>query len=129
MTKLAPLLFAATLALAGPAVAAEPSGGHGGHAGGGHGPGGDFSRGPGPGFDAGRWQGGHWFQGDHGGRFGWWWSVGPDWYWYAAPAYPFPEPYVAPGGAVGMWYWCQDYRAYYPYVATCPTAWWAVPAQ
>jgi len=38
--------------------------------------------------DPGRWRGGYWHHGEHGGRFGWWWVVGDGWYFY---------PYVATG--------------------------------
>jgi hypothetical protein len=80
-------------------------------------------------FDHSRWQGGHWWHGEFGARRGWWWIVGPDWYWYADPVYPFPDPYLPPGAATGFWYWCDYYKQYYPYVGACPSGWRAVPAQ
>jgi hypothetical protein len=80
-------------------------------------------------FDHGYWRGGHWWHGPYGGRDGWWWIVGPDWYWYAAPVYPYPDPYVPPGQAAGTWYWCDAYQQYYPYVGACPSGWRAVPMQ
>ena len=43
-----------------------------------------------------RWRGGGWFHGLHEGRDGWWWVVGPDFYFYPAPVYPYPDPYVPP---------------------------------
>jgi hypothetical protein len=72
------------------------------------------------GIDATRWREGHWWHGDHYGRFGWWWIIGPDYYEYpsAAVVYPAPPPPVQ-----GYWYWCDAYRQYYPYVAACPTGW------
>ena len=42
------------------------------------------------------WRGGRWFHGWHGNRLGWWWIVGPAWYWYPAPVYPYPNPYTPP---------------------------------
>jgi hypothetical protein len=36
------------------------------------------------------WIGGAWRHGFHNGRLGWWWQVGPFWYFYDAPAYPYP---------------------------------------
>src|SRR5262249_25681042 len=38
-----------------------------------------------------RWHDGHWFHGRHAGRFGWWWTLGDDWYAYDEPAYPYPD--------------------------------------
>jgi len=50
-----------------------------------------------------RWQGGHWVHDRHAGRLGWWWVVGGVWYFYPAPVYPYPDPYVPPdGGAAGI---------------------------
>lgn len=91
------------------------------------------------GHDFNRWQQGRWYHGAHGGRSGWWWIVGPSWYFYVAPVYPYPDPYqppalagiappVAPGSAPRYWYYCADPPGYYPYVAWCRGAWRAVPA-
>ncbi len=80
-------------------------------------------------FDHGYWQGGHWWHGGYGGRIGWWWIVGPDWYWYPGPVYPYPDPYLPPGAATGFWYYCDFYQQYYPYVGACPSGWRAVPPQ
>lgn len=33
-----------------------------------------------------------------------------------------------PAFAQGVWYYCEDSRAYYPYVTTCRTPWRTVPA-
>lgn len=80
-------------------------------------------------FNHGYWQGGHWWHGPYGDRLGWWWIVGPDWYWYPQPIYPYPNPYLPPGAVTGFWYWCDFYQQYYPFVGACPTGWRAVPAQ
>lgn len=110
------------LAVAAPALAQRGHGGPSGHPGDGwHG---DIHH-----FDYGYWNGGRWWHGDYGGRFGWWWIVGPNWYWYPAPVYPYPQPFVVPGGVAGWWYWCDAYQQYYPYVSACPSGWRAVPAQ
>jgi hypothetical protein len=88
-----------------------------------------------------RWRGGAWFHGPHGGRDGWWWVVGPDFYFYPAPVYPYPDPYTppvvavappvapAPAPAAQTWYYCANPQGYYPYVPQCAVAWQAVPAQ
>ena len=70
-----------------------------------------------------KWQGGHWWRGNYGGRYGAWWIVGPDWYWYPTETAVIPDPYTPPGMTPGYWYWCQDYNAYYPYVGACPSGW------
>jgi hypothetical protein len=112
--------------LAAPAMAQHA--GPGGHWGGG---GGAWHGHPGYGdihhFDRGYWNGGHWWHGNYGDRFGWWWIVGPNWYWYPAPIYPYPEPFLPPGAVTGWWYWCDAYQQYYPYVGACPSGWRAVP--
>jgi nitroreductase len=71
-------------------------------------------------FDRGRWQGGHWWHGTYAGRLGWWWIVGPDWYWHPTAIYPYPNAYIPPGQAAGFWYWCDAYQQYYPYVGDAP---------
>ncbi len=78
-----------------------------------------------------RWQGGHWVQGRHDGRVGWWWVVGPSWYYYPQPVYPSPNPYAPPAAAPApnAWYYCPPLQAHYPYVASCPVPWQMVPAQ
>lgn len=83
-----------------------------------------------------RWRGGHWYHGPHSGRKGWWWVVGGVWYFYPAPVYPYPDPYLppaviappAPAVAQQYWYYCPKPAGYYPYVPRCTTAWQAVPA-
>jgi hypothetical protein len=79
-------------------------------------------------FNPGRWRGGHWWHGSHGARPGWWWVVGPNWYWYPTPIYPYPDFYIPAGMSGDFWYWCDAYQQYYPYVGACPSGWRAVPA-
>jgi len=44
--------------------------------------------------------------------------------YYAAPYYAAPGYGYAPAPtALTTWYWCDPYQQYYPYVASCPTAW------
>ena len=86
-----------------------------------------------------RWQSGHWVRTRHGGRSGWWWVVGGVWYFYPAPIYPYPNPYVPPvavtstpppaQAAVQYWYYCNSARGYYPYVTSCPEGWMQVVPQ
>ena len=80
-----------------------------------------------------QWRGGSWFHGPHGGRNGWWWIVGPDWYFYPAPVYPYPDPYIPPVVAAPVpqpsWYYCANPPGYYPYVPQCAVPWRPVPAQ
>jgi len=78
------------------------------------------------------WHGGHWFHGPHGGRKGWWWVLGNAWYFYPAPVYPYPNPYIPPvmappPPAVTYWYYCRHPRGYYPYVPACYGRWHEVP--
>ncbi|MBK4736654.1 hypothetical protein JJB74_18670 [Noviherbaspirillum sp. DKR-6] len=100
--------------------------------------------------DYGRWRGGRWYNGYHAGRHGWWWIVGPTWYWYPAPVYPYPDPYAPPVAVAPVvpmapmapvapaapatppqsyWYWCPDSGQYYPYVPECRSPWQQVPAR
>ena len=84
------------------------------------------------GVDVDRWHGGHWFHGEHLGRAGWWWVVGDGWYFYPAPVYPYPDPYVPPAAvslSAGYWYYCGSANAYYPYVTQCPEGWKPVVPQ
>ena len=89
------------------------------------------------------WRAGRWEHVIHDGRLGWWWVAAGGWYFYPAPIYPYPDPY-APPVAVAMppappagqglppqpkfWYHCSAPDGYYPYVASCPGSWQAVPA-
>jgi hypothetical protein len=84
-------------------------------------------------YDMGRWRAGAWWHGFHDGRAGWWWVVGPDFYFYPAPIYPYPDPYVppavAPTPAAATWYYCANPQGYYPYVPSCAVPWQPVPAR
>lgn len=82
------------------------------------------------------WARGNWHHGWYGPRFGWWWVVGPSWYYYPTPVYPYPAypPVIVqttpakPGPAPAQyWYYCAASKAYYPYVAQCPGGWQQVP--
>jgi len=77
-------------------------------------------------FEHDGWRAGHWFHGEHLGRLGWWWVVGDGWYFYPAPLYPYPDPYIPPAvvpSSADHWYYCPSARAYYPYVTECPEGW------
>jgi len=88
------------------------------------------------------WRRGGWRESWHDGRFGWWWIAGGEWFFYPRPVYPYPEPYnYVPLQTVVVqspqplapqpqqyWYYCDSAGGYYPYVATCPSGWRAVPA-
>ena len=86
-----------------------------------------------------RWRGGHWAHTRHGGRLGWWWVVGGVWYFYPAPIYPYPDPYVPPvvvtpeppaaQAPPQYWYYCPSRKSYYPYVTSCPEGWMQVVPQ
>lgn len=85
-----------------------------------------------------RWRGGHWVHSRYHGRLGWWWVVGGVWYFYPAPVYPYPNPYVPPmvagappppQAAPQYWYYCPSVKAYYPYITTCPEGWMQVVPQ
>jgi hypothetical protein len=137
------ILLAASVCTS-PPVLAQRGEGHGR----GHGPG--ARHGPGPQWhgniarfhehDWPLWRGGHRAHARHTGRLGWWWGVGPTWYYYPAPVYPYPSPWVpadmiitGPGGAAPMppaqfWYYCESSRTYYPYASFCPDGWKQVPA-
>lgn len=107
--------------------------------------------------DMNHWRSGYWHHGSHGGRIGWWWVIGGAWYFYPQPIYPYPDPYRPPVVVVEQapppvvvqvpapavvpaqpaapavptpqfWYYCDAAKAYYPYVATCPSGWQTVPA-
>ncbi len=90
--------------------------------------------------DLGHWRGGRWIHDWHDGRYGWWWFVDGGWYFYPAPIYPYPT-YVPPAIVVQQppptpqglppaqsWYFCDNPKGYYPYVASCNGAWREVPA-
>lgn len=50
-----------------------------------------------------KWRGGHWWQGAYEGRYGAWWIVGPDWYWYPTEVAVIPNPMTPPGMTLGFW--------------------------
>jgi len=87
--------------------------------------------------DWGDWHHGYWHHDWHDGHFGWWWVVGGVWFFYPAPIYPYPNPYVPPGYPLPVawesppayWYFCLPANAYYPYVQACPGGWQPVPAK
>ena len=92
------------------------------------------------------WREGHWEHDFHDGRYGWWWATGGLWYFYPAPVYPYPDPYVPPVVVAPVapapapppapaappppqyWYYCESAGGYYPYVPVCPSGWRVVPA-
>ena len=97
-----------------------------------------------PRYDLGIWRGGYWHHGWYNDRWGWWWIVGGIWYYYPAPIYPYPNPYI-PGAVVVInnqsdtptppaeaptqfWYHCSSPQGYYPYVPECPAGWTRVAA-
>ena len=51
----------------------------------------------GPGFNYGAWRGGFWYHGPYLDHYGWWWVVGPTWYYYPGPVYPYPSVDMEPG--------------------------------
>jgi hypothetical protein len=91
----------------------------------------DFRR-----YDLEVWRHGYWIHDHYRGRSGWWWVVGGQYYWYPNRIDPFPDPFIPPGGITSgvpvppgeLWYYCDAVRTYYPYAATCPGPWRAVPA-
>lgn len=78
------------------------------------------------------WRAGHWWRGRHTDRLGWYWVVGDTYYYYPAPHYPYPDPYIpastVPDRSGRNWYYCASPQGYYPYVPVCRTGWEAVPA-
>jgi len=89
-----------------------------------------------------RWNRGYWRHTTFEGRFGRWWVVGPSWYFYSRPTYPYPDPYrptmvielekttqQSPPSAPPSqnWYYCEASKDYYPYVPSCPSGWKIVP--
>ena len=84
-----------------------------------------------------KWRHGSWHHGHHHGRIGWWWIVGPSWYFYPGPVYPYPNPYVPPVVVVServvddtdYWYYCEEADDYYPYVEECAGKWIPIPVE
>jgi len=90
--------------------------------------------------------------GGHGGGWGWGWGLGlglgvglaadsllgwPGYYYpYGPYAYPYPaypttviqQVPVAVPAAPASYYYCDNPKGYYPYVASCQTPWRPVPA-
>ena len=89
-------------------------------------------------IDIGLWQSGAWRHGWHNGRFAYWWAVGPYWYDYPRPVYPYPDyapsvivdhaPQINGQPPAPVWYYCESSKGYYPYVSNCSTAWRPVQA-
>jgi hypothetical protein len=127
--KLLSLICICVLSLSIPGAAygqVIPMTGHTGSAAMGHSSGhSDWHRSPAH-FDHSLWRTGRWWHGRRGPRLGWWWNVGPNWYWYPVAVYPYPDLYTPPYFAPGYWYWCDFYQNYYPHVATCPSDWQAI---
>ncbi|MEW6259966.1 MAG: hypothetical protein AB1547_08665 [Thermodesulfobacteriota bacterium] len=50
---------------------------------------------------------------------------------HTVPRYSPPEVYIqqAPPPEQGYWYYCENARAYYPYVKECPGGWMKVVPQ
>jgi hypothetical protein len=80
-----------------------------------------------------QWPNGHWWHGNRGRRFGWWWVVGPAWFWYPTVFYtypgfiPYPNFIPPPELPPGYSYWCDFYLNYYPNVTNCPSGWQVEP--
>jgi hypothetical protein len=53
-------------------------------------------------------------------------GLGPLWVPYAAPVVLPPSVVVPPAAPPIFWYYCENPRGYYPYVAQCPNGWRAV---
>ncbi|MGA7181119.1 MAG: hypothetical protein WBX11_16255 [Thiobacillaceae bacterium] len=86
------IMAPALILLSLPVTADERGRGWGAHGGGWHGDIRHFDR-----HDLDHWRyDGRWRHGWHDGRIGWWWVVGGIWYFYPAPLYPYPDPYVPP---------------------------------
>jgi hypothetical protein len=77
-------------------------------------------------FNLSIWQGGMWRNELHNGRAGWWWVIGPDWFAFDEPVYPYPDLYTPFGEPIGWWYWCDASQEYYPYVTFCAVPWESV---
>jgi hypothetical protein len=86
-------------------------------------------------------RGGRWVHDRHEGRLGWWWIVGPSWYYYPRPyavtapqtviiQQPVQQPQqvvieqAAPQVANSpVLYYCKSTETYYPDTMTCPGGW------
>ncbi len=144
------LILAVVVSLGAGGMAAAADGGRsgGGHSGGSH---------QGGGHSGGHGGGGH--GGHHGGHGGFDFDVVVGPYWGAPWYYPYYYPYYYPGyypyyyypyvpaepstpqeyierprreqssRPSGVWYYCPESKAYYPYVRKCPGGWQKVPAE
>ncbi|MBS0317279.1 MAG: hypothetical protein JSR49_09155 [Proteobacteria bacterium] len=88
------------------------------------------------------WRGGFWRNSCYGGRCGWWWASGGQWYFYDRPVYPYPllvsgivvaapvvvaPPAVMPAQPAPLvsrpvlrhWYYCDNPPGYFPAVQSC----------
>lgn len=111
------------------------------------------------GFLVAGWDHGYWYHGTYGGRAGWWWIVGPGWYYYPQPLYPYPPATAEPlyivqvpsqpppasssatvpppaatvqrisGNDKAFTYYCEKTKAYYPVVTNCEAGWVATPVK
>jgi hypothetical protein len=79
------------------------------------------------GYSRGYWPQGDWFHGAYSGRAGWWWIVGPSWYYYPAPVYPYPPETKSLSKSQAFSYYCKKSKSYYPVVNTCAEGWVATP--
>jgi len=98
-------------------------------------------------YGRGGYHGGHYWGGHGRSNFNFGVAIGGP-YWGASWYYPYYYPY-APAATVpsmpqeyiersqeersdtpsGVWYYCPESKAYYPYVKKCPGGWQTVPAQ
>lgn len=81
------------------------------------------------------WQSGKWIHNWHDGHYAWYWVVGDVWYYYQAPAYPYPStvaavtmtgsPVPAVDGAVEgpSWFYCDKPAGYTPFIGACDGTW------
>lgn len=86
-------------------------------------------------FTSEHWREGRWVHGRHLGQFGWWWVIGPSWYFYPSPVHPYPEPPVVvvtpppPAQLSPQYaYYCPNPSGYYPALPQCPSGWQLIPA-
>jgi hypothetical protein len=97
------------------------------------------------------WSQGSWYHGVYLSHEGWWWVVGPIWYYYSVPVYPYPSTpaayYVlttppplsgpppgadapkATGGPQAFTYFCEKTQAFFPLVSSCDAKWIVTPVK
>jgi hypothetical protein len=103
-------------------------------------------------YGGGYYGGRRYYGGYYGSGVGFWfgWPYGYPYYPYYYPYSPYYYPYYSPPVVTvpsepqeyiqrpqrsestepfGVWYYCSDSKAYYPYVKECPGGWQTVPAQ